>query len=155
MSYLILVAAVLVAVMLHRASVTFVYWRIRRQRASGIEPRHQMASILLLIGAHIGEVVLFAMAIAGIVALGDGGLRGVAAPGFLDHLYFSFSVYSSLGFGDLVPTGDLRIVAGVEVIVGLLLIAWSATVVFSEVFLPAVDPEHRQPRCKREEEEAQ
>lgn len=135
-SYLILAVTVLLAVMLHRGAVTFVYWRVRQQRSSGLAPQHQMVSVLLLIAAHIVEVVLFALAVTAIVMSGGGTLVGIDEPGFIDQLYFSFSVYSSLGFGDLIPTGDLRIVAGVEVIVGLLLIAWSATVLFSEVFLP-------------------
>jgi len=42
-------------------------------------------------------------------------------------LYFSASSYSSLGYGDIVATGGLRILAGVQVLNGLVLIGWSAS----------------------------
>src|SRR6476620_7379543 len=42
-------------------------------------------------------------------------------------LYFSAETYTSLGYGDIVPTGDLRLLAGVEALNGLLLIGWSAS----------------------------
>jgi hypothetical protein len=99
-------------------------------------PRHQLASVLLLIVTHIIEVALFAIGMLLIIALDLGFIEGLAAPNFTDLMYFSLSVYSSLGFGDLLPTGNLRIYSGVEAIVGLLLIAWSATVLFGEVVLP-------------------
>jgi Ion channel len=57
-----------------------------------------------------------------------GGLAGVHAPDdFLSYVYFSASTYSSLGFGDVFPVGPLRLIAGVEVLNGLLLIGWSVT----------------------------
>jgi hypothetical protein len=42
-------------------------------------------------------------------------------------MYFSVETYSSLGFGDLVPIGPVRMLAGVEALNGLLLIGWSAS----------------------------
>jgi hypothetical protein len=41
--------------------------------------------------------------------------------------YFSASTYSSLGYGDIVPEGALRIIAGMEVLNGLVLIGWSVS----------------------------
>lgn len=52
---------------------------------------------------------------------GDG--TPVAAPSFLDCLYFSVVSISSLGYGDFRPVGYGRVVAAVEVIFGLILIA--------------------------------
>jgi hypothetical protein len=46
---------------------------------------------------------------------------------FNTALYFSAETYTSLGYGDIVPTGDLRLLAGVEALNGLLLIGWSAS----------------------------
>lgn len=46
---------------------------------------------------------------------------------FLSCVYFSASTYSSLGFGDVFPTGVLRLITGVEVLNGLVLIGWSAS----------------------------
>ena len=48
-------------------------------------------------------------------------------------IYFSFSTYTSLGYGDIVPVGDARILAGVEAITGLVLIAWTASFTYLEM----------------------
>lgn len=56
-----------------------------------------------------------------------GTLQGAHDGSLLDYVYFSASTYSSLGFGDVFPQGSLRLIAGVEVLGGLLLIGWSVT----------------------------
>ena len=48
----------------------------------------------------------------------------------LDFLYYSVVVYTTLGFGDIVATGPVRILAGTEALVGLVLITWSASFTF-------------------------
>lgn len=53
--------------------------------------------------------------------------------GFIDYVYFSAVVYSTLGFGDLVPSGPLRFLTGIEAVVGLVLITWSASFTFLEM----------------------
>jgi len=53
--------------------------------------------------------------------------------GFLDHVYFSAVVYSTLGFGDLVPEGPVRFLTGLEAVAGLVLITWSASFTFLEM----------------------
>ena len=44
--------------------------------------------------------------------------------------YFSAAIYSSLGFGDIVPMGELRLIAVMEGLNGLMLIAWTAAYSF-------------------------
>ena len=56
-----------------------------------------------------------------------------AASGLLDFVYFSATVYTTLGFGDLVPTGAVRFLAGTEAVTGFLLISWSASFTFLEM----------------------
>jgi len=48
-------------------------------------------------------------------------------------LYFSAETYTSLGFGDVVPDGPLRLLAGAEALNGLLLIGWSASFLYLEM----------------------
>jgi hypothetical protein len=50
-----------------------------------------------------------------------------------DCMYFSATVYSTLGFGDLVPTQAMRLLAGIESVTGLLLITWSASFTYLEM----------------------
>ena len=57
---------------------------------------------------------------------GLGGFAGLPVEGFQDCLYFSVVTYTSLGFGDQIPTSHARLIAGVEALNGLLLIGWSA-----------------------------
>ena len=57
-----------------------------------------------------------------------------AAPwDFSDALAFSAEAYTSLGLGDVLPTGPARLLAGVEALNGLLLIAWSASFLYIEM----------------------
>lgn len=52
---------------------------------------------------------------------------GVPVEGLTDCVYFSVVTYTSLGFGDHVPVGHARLLAGVEALNGLILIGWSAS----------------------------
>jgi len=51
----------------------------------------------------------------------------------MDCVYFSFTSYTSLGFGDIYPEGNLRFLAGLEALTGLLLIAWTASFMYIEM----------------------
>ena len=48
-------------------------------------------------------------------------------------LRLSLACYTTLGFGDVYATSDLRIIAGLEGLNGLVLIAWSASLTFLAV----------------------
>ena len=60
-------------------------------------------------------------------SLGAGNLSDSTAFSLSTCMYFSAATYTSLGFGDLTPTGPVRLLAGVEALNGLLLIGWSAS----------------------------
>lgn len=86
--------------------------------------------IFTLFAAHLVEVVLYAVGLSSLDYAGKGSLKGavVGGPGwFVDHFYFSIASYTTLGLGDIVPSGDIRLVAGVEALNGLVLVAWSAS----------------------------
>ena len=57
--------------------------------------------------------------------VGSARVYGVNLPSFFDCLYFSAATYTSLGLGDLVPTHDMRMLVGAEVLNGLVLIGWT------------------------------
>ncbi len=61
------------------------------------------------------------------VVNGIGHTVNLTYQSFLDCLYFSSSTYTSLGFGDLTPTHELRMLAAAEVLNGMVLIAWTAS----------------------------
>ena len=51
----------------------------------------------------------------------------------MDCVYFSFTTYTTLGFGDIEPFGDLRYLTGLESLPGLVLITWSASFLYLEL----------------------
>lgn len=85
--------------------------------------------------AHLLEIFIFASAYFCYLQVGGYGnlMGGNSESSFLDTVYFSFTCYTSLGFGDLTPTGWLRFLAGVEALTGLLLIAWTASFMYLEM----------------------
>lgn len=77
---------------------------------------------------HALEILLYGIAVYLLVAYaGAGELTGASGSLFSASLYFSAETYTSLGFGDVTPTGPVRLLAGVEALNGLLLIGWTAS----------------------------
>jgi hypothetical protein len=76
---------------------------------------------------HATEIVLYGLTFYALNWAGYGGLGGTGGSTLGNCMYFSAETYSSLGFGDLVPVGPVRLLAGVEALNGLLLIGWSAS----------------------------
>ena len=77
--------------------------------------------------AHGLEIALYGGAYLGIEWEGWGALEGRLEGHVVDHMYFSAASYSTLGFGDIWPTGMMRMVSSLEAVNGLFLIAWSTT----------------------------
>lgn len=90
--------------------------------------------ILSLFALHLFEVLLYA---AVYTALGNfpsfGDIEGLGRRAFADAAYFSLVTYTTVGFGDLVPTGPMRLLAGSEALTGFVLITWSASFTFYEM----------------------
>jgi hypothetical protein len=83
--------------------------------------------------SHLTQIALFAGAYWILGALGLGHVRGPTYISPLTLLYFSAETYTSLGFGDIYPVGDMRLVAGIEALTGLLMISWSASFTYLEM----------------------
>ena len=90
--------------------------------------------ILGALMAHIIEVWIFAIAYFFLIRSGQFGyLQGITEAGLFDCAYYSFVVYTTLGFGDIVPHGELRFLTGLESLTGLVLITWTASFMFFEM----------------------
>ncbi len=48
-------------------------------------------------------------------------------------VYFAAVTFSTLGLGDLVPSGTIRFMVGTESLVGFVLISWSAAFTYLEM----------------------
>jgi hypothetical protein len=96
-----------------------------------IRPRKR---ILVVIAAaflaHVAEIALFAAAFAGMHHLDLGAMTGDLEGNFVDYFYFSMTMYTTLGIGDVLPQGPMRLAAGIESLTGLVLITWTASFTF-------------------------
>tara|TARA_R110000868_G_scaffold190862_1_gene434901 strand:- start:201376 stop:201741 length:366 start_codon:yes stop_codon:yes gene_type:complete len=85
----------------------------------------------ILFFAHTVEIWFYAYIYLWLHGADFGTLEGVyLTGGWDDYLYFSATSYTTLGVGDIFPTGAMRIIASIEAINGLMLIAWSATFLY-------------------------
>jgi hypothetical protein len=97
--------------------------------ALGIPNRTKLLVVMLVTFlAHATEMAMYGAALYVLVTwLGVGNLSGTTGFSLTTYMYFSAETYTSLGFGDLTPTGPVRLLAGIEALNGLLLIGWSAS----------------------------
>ncbi len=94
--------------------------------------------VLIVILTHVIEVWMFAFLYYYLIPLENTGevigeLDAEFSNSILDCAYFSFVNYTSLGYGDLVPIGHIRFVAGSEALTGLVLIAWTASFTYLQM----------------------
>lgn len=81
--------------------------------------------------AHVVEIWLFALGYFFMVHSDRfQSLAGNFDGSLTDCVYFSFTTYTSLGFGDIEPLGHLRFTAGLEALTGLVMITWTASFMF-------------------------
>ena len=113
-----------IATWIHLRVINFVpeHWRVS-----------QVTLAVLL--AHMAEIQIYAWSYNLISLMPAFGCivdvdSGQCINTWFDLTYYSAAVYTTLGFGDLVPVGPMRILTGIESVIGLALIAWSATFTF-------------------------
>ena len=82
---------------------------------------------------HTLEIAIFAGAYQGLQTMGLGELRGLEYQRFFSYFYYSAVVYTTLGFGDIIPLGPAKILTGFEALIGLGFITWSASFTFLEM----------------------
>jgi hypothetical protein len=129
---LIAAALVLINVLLHYEVLNWLSKFLDRVAWVG-RPRIALLICALLL-VHIVEIWIFA---AGIMFAewhgGLGEVKGDGEHGLLDFVYFSSMTYSTVGYGDLLPTGAIRFIAAMEALLGLMLITWSASFTYLEM----------------------
>jgi hypothetical protein len=86
-----------------------------------------------LIVAHIVQMWVFAFAYyAGEKWLGLGSINSPTDDWF-DYVYYSAVVFTTVGFGDMVPAAGLRMLTMSEALAGFSLITWSASFTFLQM----------------------
>lgn len=110
-------------------------------RLSNLIPKlsvsHHFRVVIALFGAmcaHVIEIWLFAFGYYFLINFDNfGSLSGNFNNSLTDCSYFSFTTYTSLGYGDIEPLGHIRFLAGLESLVGLVLIGWTASFMYIEM----------------------
>lgn len=111
-----------------------------------LEIKHRLRVVIGVFGticAHIVEVWMFGVAFYLMINYGDfGSLAGNFDGSLVDCVYFSFTNYTTVGYGDIEPFGSIRFLSGMEAITGLSLITWSASFMFMEMTIFWKDGDH-------------
>lgn len=93
-------------VLLHYEALRFL------GRTLGAHVHKRIGVLLVMIGlliAHFLEIWVFAIAYMFVEhQLGFGHIKGIGNGNIFDYFYFSSISYSTVGFGDLVPVGAIR-----------------------------------------------
>ncbi len=90
--------------------------------------------VLSCVLAHVLEIWLFAFAYYFIQASDSwGGFAGSFNGTLVDCVYYSAITYTTLGFGDITPVGNIRLLTAMEALLGLILIAWTATFIYNQL----------------------
>ena len=109
-------------------------WLSRRLPRMHLHRRTLIYAIFAIIGLHITEIWTFGLAYTALLEWPETGrMTGLEAHSWLDNIYFSAVVYTTLGLGDIAPRGPIRFMAGTEALTGFVLIAWSASFTYLEM----------------------
>ena len=80
---------------------------------------------------HVFEAAVYTVAFRLGQSWGLGGFKTDGPLTFMDVYYFSVVNYTTLGLGDIYPSGHLRFLAGIESLEGFLLLSCSASYLFA------------------------
>ncbi|TVT81445.1 potassium channel family protein [Pseudomonas sp. H3(2019)] len=84
--------------------------------------------------AHALEVWCFALVYYLMTRSSEwGSLSGNFDGSLMDCVYFSFTTFTTIGFGDISPLGKLKYLTGLQGLTGLVLISWTASFLFLEM----------------------
>ena len=127
---LVTIIAIVLSVLLHMISAQWLLslWSrntsLRRWRIAFI--------IVVFIFVHMIEITIFAVSIGFLVNDGGyGSLTGVDVSDIGSLVYYSAITYTTVGYGDVTPVGDIRLFAAIEALSGMVLVAWTASVIFT------------------------
>jgi uncharacterized membrane protein len=123
---------VIVVVIIHNEALLRLSRLLSRMRQS--HHFRLVTGVLGVLATHTMQVWIFAVAFYLMHhAESWGELTGNFNGSLLDCVYFSFTNFTTLGYGDIEALGILRFLTGIEALTGLVLITWSASFLFLEM----------------------
>ena len=125
---------VLVNIIIHYETL---YLLAKKLNALQITHRYRVLyGVLVIFRTHTIEIIIFGLGYYQVLALSGMGVMSGTASGdatLLDCIYFSFVTYTTVGYGDIFIHGLVRYMTGVEALLGLILITWSASFLYIEM----------------------
>lgn len=82
---------------------------------------------------HMIQIWIFGLAYWALLKWPAFGSLGEGYRHFFDAIYFSAVTFTTVGYGDMSPSGAIRLLAGTESLTGFVLIAWSASFTYLEM----------------------
>jgi hypothetical protein len=125
--FLVSIAVSVCNIAIHAIVMAAVLWvvRIADERATSRQSLRlvaiMVATVSVLMAAHIAEVVVWSLAYV---------MVGAAPPG-TDFIYFAFVNYTTLGYGDVTPIERWHLLGPMTAMNGVLLFGWSTAVIFA------------------------
>jgi hypothetical protein len=124
---LVSIAVSLGNIAIHAIVMAAVLWvaRVADERATS-RPSLRLVAVMIatvsvLMAAHIAEVVVWSLAYM---------MVDLAPPG-TDLIYFAFVNYTTLGYGDVTPVERWQLLGPMTAMNGVLLFGWSTAVIFA------------------------
>ena len=125
--FLVSIAVSVCNIAIHATVMAAVLWVVRIADESATSRQSlrlvavMIATVSVLMAAHIAEVVVWSLAYM---------MVGAAPPG-TDFIYFAFVNYTTLGYGDVTPIERWHLVGPMTAMNGVLLFGWSTAVIFA------------------------
>ncbi len=116
-------AIILITVMLHALATTTLIEILSRRRVLPGKPHRSIIVALttcFLALKHSADIVIWGFVFW--------FLGGDAIARLEDAIYFSSVTYTTLGYGDIVLTGQARFLCSIEAINGMILFGWSTAI---------------------------
>jgi hypothetical protein len=125
--FLVSIAVSVCNIAIHATVMAAVLWVVRIADESATSRQSlrlvavMIATVSVLMAAHIAEVVVWSLAYM---------IVGAAPPG-TDFIYFAFVNYTTLGYGDVTPIERWHLLGPMTAMNGVLLFGWSTAVIFA------------------------
>lgn len=130
--FLVNISIIALAVLIHYEFLYRISTAILKMKI-----KHRFRIVFAVFGAlvaHSIEIWLFSITYYLLQNYKEWGhLKGNFDGSLMDCVYFSYTTFTTLGFGDIEPHGHIRHLVGLESLTGLLLITWTASFLYYEM----------------------
>jgi ATP/ADP translocase len=132
-AFFLCLALIAVCVLLHYETLRLLNDSLVRTKVIATRAK-VLVALVGAMASHVLQIGAFAFAYYLLRdKFGMGGFGGTFQDTLLSFLYFSSETYTTLGFGDIYPTGALRMICGIESLIGLLMVSWTASFTYLEM----------------------